>query len=115
MYRQKEFYDQPRFHTSIAWALLSSVSEGPAHTPHNDPNDAPTTACDPAPKSGSNPDEAANPVFETIPCFPQDLVPTLEREFGAILRSRHVGTFEAEYVCVKIGKDVAQYRLRGDT
>ncbi|KIP03737.1 hypothetical protein PHLGIDRAFT_25955 [Phlebiopsis gigantea 11061_1 CR5-6] len=106
LYRQQEFYDQPRFHTSVAWALLSPPTP-PEHT-HSD------TAHTATPESGSISGETVT-TFETIPYFPQDLISTLAQEFGAALLSRHVGTFEAECLCVKIGKEVTQYGLCGDT
>ena len=77
----------------------------------------------PEPIAVSNPPPEAKPLitqssksdtWATIPYFPEDLIPTLMKEFVDTLRSRHFGTFEAEYMCVKIGKDTHRWKLQGD-
>ncbi|KAI0746474.1 hypothetical protein C8Q80DRAFT_1271367 [Daedaleopsis nitida] len=111
--RQKEFYDDPRFHVSIAWALLNG-GQSPADdlesrlrtdrtstAPARDPEDA-------AAASGRASPEAA---FPTIPSFPSDLIPRLQEEFGRELNVANVSTFEAEELDVRIGKEVRRWRL----
>jgi len=80
--RQQEFYPEPRFHASIAWALL----------------DRPTL-----PSSDS-------PEFVTIPDLPVDLTPGLNREYSLGLQ-RTVASVDAVQVQVKIGKDVVGWQM----
>ncbi|RPD65182.1 hypothetical protein L226DRAFT_543431 [Lentinus tigrinus ALCF2SS1-7] len=101
--RQKEFYEQPRFHISIAWALLDG-SRDSAPAPTSEPLPSPAEASTP-------PLVSSGDIFRTIPSFPPSLVPQLQTEFGRELVSPMVGTFEAEEVCVRIGKDVGKWKL----
>lgn len=123
--KQKEFYAEPRFHASFAWALLhrsvpshspagveapSSSSSTPTPLPHS------PQSIDGQPEAGPNPLKPTGPdAFPTIARFPPTLVPSLNTAFGERLRARHVGTFEVGAVHVKIGKDVSKYRLSGAT
>ncbi|KAI0718424.1 hypothetical protein C8T65DRAFT_804065 [Cerioporus squamosus] len=93
--RQKEFYEQPRFHASLAWALLDGSR----------PSGTTRSASEPTPPV------SIEPTFPTIPSFPPSLVSQLQKEFGRELASPVVGTFEAEEVCVRIGKDVRKWKL----
>jgi len=94
--RQKEFYQDPRFHTSIAWALL----ERPAH-----PASKVTTA--------DTPPTVESATFETIPCLPKNLVLSLIEQYGARLAHTKTGTFDVEAITVKIGKDAYSWPLTG--
>lgn len=114
--RQKEFYEDPRFHASIAWALLDSAKpppqregelvqtrphsalQGKTDTPQND------IVALPAPRAET---------FPSIPCFPLSLVPELTATFARELVRTGVGTFEAEEVHVRIGKEVSRWKLQG--
>lgn len=111
-YRQKEFYSEPRFHASIAWALLANA----AHK-QLDSQSPSTDVADDGPAIHDMEDKGKSKVvsteYPTIPRFPPDLVSTLEAEFGSMLRSRHVGTFECEHLCVRIGKEVMRWMLAG--
>ncbi len=117
--RQKEFYDDPRFHASIAWALLDgskspgspltqndTLSESPQ--PSGPGHDTPTGS--PSPSNTTTPTSAVLE-FPTIPCFPPSLMPQLQAEFCGELVRRGVGTFEAEEVHVRIGKEVSRWKL----
>ncbi|KAI0088559.1 hypothetical protein BDY19DRAFT_985452 [Irpex rosettiformis] len=122
-YRQKEFYSEPRFHASIAWALLQGV----AHSEHTEPSTTQSSpinrnAADRTPSSpaaevigddpGTRQEEIRQEIkFPTIPHFPPDLASILEAEFGPGLRTRNVGFFDCEYLCVRIGKNVTQLKL----
>ncbi|KZT67098.1 hypothetical protein DAEQUDRAFT_410892 [Daedalea quercina L-15889] len=121
--KQKEFYAEPRFHASFAWALLHSppfpeaTSEASPSAPASSPG--PTPALTPSNDEGTAAESstvnllgAAN-VFPTIPRFPSTLVPTLNADFGETLRTRHVGTFDVRELHVKIGKDVFKWALAG--
>ncbi|GJE91815.1 HVSL domain-containing protein [Phanerochaete sordida] len=126
-YRQKEFYDKPRFHASIAWALLAQTgpavpksapppTDSDADDHSHPPQEAPSSVANGVRQEGSTVLLSATPDgFPTIPCFPKDLISSLEEEFGSSLRSRHVGAFDAEYVCIKIGKDVYKFRLQSES
>ena len=95
--RQKEFYPDPRFHASIAWALLDP-------SPHT-----PTPIRSPSPPNRPEPPSPAH--FPTIPHFPPTLIPTLTAQYGPALASAKVGMFEVDALHVKIGKDVCSWRL----
>jgi U6 snRNA phosphodiesterase len=86
--RQQEFYADPRFHTSIGWALLDYLH----------PDQGKTTSTTPV-------------AFPTIPHLPLSLLPTLIEKYSAQLAS--VGKFDVEEVTAKIGKDVYKWRLEG--
>ena len=72
--RQKIYYDQPRFHASIAWALLDHPGSQAA----------------------------------TIPHFPTDLVPQINKQYQEELSKKIV---RVEDIAVKIGKDVFKWQL----
>ena len=103
-FRQREFYDDPRFHASFAWALLDSdqqnasafeeSSRQPDTHPPNQPSNVPT-----------------DPEFMTIPHFPPSLIPQLQRDFTRELLKPGVGTFEVEEINVQIGKEVRKWKL----
>lgn len=107
--RQQEFYQDPRFHASIAWALLDNVTDASAKSPKS-----PTPAADPATKptsGGETPGDEAEPTFIKIPHFPLNLVSELQQEFRHELVKTGVGAFEVEEVHVRIGKDVSRWKL----
>ncbi|KAH9829670.1 uncharacterized protein C8Q71DRAFT_789426 [Rhodofomes roseus] len=127
--KQKGFYAEPRFHASFAWALLhrSSLSTVEGYSPSTSPAaiSSPSPVL-PLPPRVSVPSDDARPStespavsprgiedFPTIARFPPSLVPSLNAEFGERLRARHVGTFYAREVHVKIGKDVFKWSLSG--
>ncbi|KAF9013362.1 hypothetical protein BDQ17DRAFT_1321214 [Cyathus striatus] len=98
--RQKEFYTEPRFHASIAWALLdrevnsSMIPSSPAVS-HASAIDPPIT------------DDSFK--FPTILEFPQQLIPTLIERFGATLPV--TSAFDVDKIAVKIGKEVTSWLL----
>ena len=116
--RQKEFYEEPRFHTSIAWALLDGAKTPTASShdsyttsevlrPPTSTQDVPTKVpAENGPVLASTTSE-----FPTIPRLPPSLVPQLQEEFRDQLIQRGVGGFEAEEVHVRIGKEVSKWRL----
>lgn len=87
--RQQGYYVEPRFHASIAWALLSPPSVAPEDTETGDKAER----------------------FASILAFPEDLVEELERTYGRILRE--VGGIDVENISVKIAKDSRTFRLAG--
>lgn len=111
-YRQKQFYEQPRFHISIAWALLGppTTQESP-RPPDTAAPPLTATATEEVLGSPVTPPSVGATPFPTITRFPPSMTPALEDEFGAGLRSKNVGVFEADCLCVKIGKDVHRWKL----
>ncbi|KAI0823156.1 hypothetical protein BC628DRAFT_1384934 [Trametes gibbosa] len=113
--RQKEFYEDPRFHASIAWALLHGAEARPVAAQHtsepgnslSSPPESTTTAPARDPSKCGGEDS-----FPTIPGFPESLVQQMRAEFARELAQVGVGTFEAEEVRVKIGKEVSRWRLQ---
>ncbi|OBZ71110.1 U6 snRNA phosphodiesterase [Grifola frondosa] len=120
--RQKEFYADPRFHASIAWALLSNpLSEVVLESAPDTPSTARISSSTGAQlltqpdriQSGSDlpRSSAGQNMFPTISHFPPSLIPRLKQDFGSTLTSRQVGMFHVEEVCVRIGKEVSKWRL----
>ncbi|KAI0325050.1 hypothetical protein GY45DRAFT_1330864 [Cubamyces sp. BRFM 1775] len=113
--RQKEFYQDPRFHASIAWALLDGSrtetpkleSESAERLPAQQ-REEPRNSGDLRPAAPSTGDDP----FPTIPCFPPSFVQDLREEFVRQLVNSSVSVFEAEEVHVRIGKDVSKWRLQ---
>ena len=103
--RQQEYYADPKFHASIAWALLHQAKEK-----SSDPviNSKESTPC----SSGSESDTVTTTQdFPTIECLPQDLIVTLNEKYGSKLSSPKVGTLVAEMIDLKIGKDKSTWKL----
>lgn len=114
--RQTEFYREPRFHASVAWALTSSApSDSNAASERKD--DLSSTL--PVTKSQTTPnakmvDEASqrqSQNFETIKKFPDELINCLINEFGKELTTSTVGTILVDTLCVRIGKEVSRWTL----
>ena len=85
-FRQKEYYDQARFHASFAWVLLDPPFEDPAN--------------------------GSTASFPTVPRLPEKIIPSLNGELGSLLNGS-AGIFEAAEVCIRIGKDIFSWRLSG--
>lgn len=105
--RQKEFYSDPRFHASIAWALLDS---GPAVDLHSAASSAGTMA---ALSSDPLPPTLAPQEFTRIPHLPPALVPSLTTKYSAQLGRPHVGAFDVGEVKVRIGKWEGGWCMQG--
>jgi U6 snRNA phosphodiesterase len=99
--RQKEFYPEPRFHASFAWALLDACRSG---------STTPALRSTP-PATEDAPPSSSAPAFSTIPHFPPSLVPALNASYGSQLAERRAGIFEVDQIRVRIGKDVVGWRL----
>ncbi|KAF5351582.1 hypothetical protein D9758_007200 [Tetrapyrgos nigripes] len=94
-FRQKDYYSDPKFHASIAWALLD---------PPNEPEAAKVS-------SPVIPASSDLTQFPTIPCIPEELVSQLNEEFMTELHSKSVGIHDVRKVNVKIGKEVSSWLL----
>jgi U6 snRNA phosphodiesterase len=99
-FRQKDYYSDPKFHASIAWALLtqSKPEVAAAQTPKID-----------SPSLDLLSSETTQ--FPTIRCIPEELAPRLNEEFIAELQSKSVGVCDVRKVNVKIGKEVSSWAL----
>lgn len=108
-FRQKEYYEQPRFHASFAWVLLDHSAQRPP-TQAPEPLDTllttPTLVEDPAGAS------ANTNAFLTIPRLPENVVPALNAELGSQLKGS-AGIFDVGEVRIRIGKDVFSWALSG--
>ncbi|KAK0494028.1 U6 snRNA phosphodiesterase Usb1 [Armillaria luteobubalina] len=82
-FRQKDYYAEPRFHASIAWALRGEA-----------PSDSQTQ-------------------FPTITGIPSQLIDKLNQEYQSRLSAKSMNFYDADTICVKIGKDVSSWRLNG--
>ena len=102
-FRQKEYYDQPRFHASIAWALLNSFSSSTIEE----------TPSEPAYQLSTREQGMKTKVAKAIDAFPENLVPDLNAMFKKELASSIVGTFDVEQLCIRIGKEKSSWNLTG--
>jgi len=89
---QKCFYEVPRFHASIAWALLGSRLQRTT-IPIEDSSNA-----------------ASTPSYRVISSFPENMLSTLTEEFGETLASK-LGVFEVDQIKLRIGKDTFSWML----
>lgn len=103
-FRQKGYYSEPRFHASIAWALLDKSCTAEVSFSEYD-SDGTT---DNFPCSSKHVND-----LRTIPRLPPQLVPSLNEMHQERLASKAVGWYEVEDLTLKIGKDVFTWRLRG--
>jgi U6 snRNA phosphodiesterase len=109
-FRQKEYYEQPRFHASFAWVLLDHPAQGPPTQAPEPLDTLPTTP----PTFVEDPTSAnvnAN-AFPTIPRLPENVVPALNAELGSQLKGS-AGIFDVGEIRIRIGKDVFSWALSG--
>lgn len=103
---QKEYYAQPRFHASIAWALLDLPPELRPSSCPDLLSDGDVTLSE---ESEQYPTTANG--FATIPEFPPSLLDSLTNDLGEEVR--HRGIFDVTEIKIRIGKAVSTYPLRG--
>ncbi|KAK2459663.1 hypothetical protein APHAL10511_008308 [Amanita phalloides] len=120
--RQQQYYENPRFHASIAWALLDRGALNPSASAGAEDTISDTGSSEQS-ETGANGNAislstrhhliniASN--FPTIPRFPEDLISTLNERYGSTLASTKVGFFDAEFMTVKIGKETFTWSLSG--
>ena len=106
MFRQKEYYEQPRFHASFAWVLLDRPANG---APTEAPESLETLSTTRIDENSAN--ENANS-FPAIPHLPENIVPALNAELGAQLKGT-AGIFDVGEVRIRIGKDIFSWSLSG--
>ncbi|KAG6844521.1 hypothetical protein H0H87_006282 [Tephrocybe sp. NHM501043] len=105
--RQKEFYSEPRFHASIAWALLD-------HRTKSTTDDISSTGAGGTSTILPFPSDTSGLAFPTIPSLPKGMVSTLNGLFSERLSAARTGTYDVETVTVKIGKETHTWCLSGD-
>jgi hypothetical protein len=105
-FRQKEYYEQPRFHTSFAWVLRDPQAQS---SPTQAPEPLETLS---APTSVEDTVSASTNSFPTIPRLPESVVPALNAELGSQLKGP-AGIFDVGEVRIRIGKDVFSWTLSG--
>jgi hypothetical protein len=110
--RQQEYYDNPRFHASIAWALLSRTQDTSLESINSD-----NVCIHPAQSEYISPStstvEDSAEAFPTISGLPPELITSLIERYSARLSSPYIGNFDVEKVVVKIGKETTSWRLLG--
>ncbi|KAI6129681.1 hypothetical protein EDD16DRAFT_1149831 [Pisolithus croceorrhizus] len=141
--RQKEFYADPKFHASIAWALLDSsgtVTSPPSTSAASvttrprdssvplqalqslrDSQECPspeiaTSACG-SPSSTSTPTDSMSTLdldhFPRIPHLPPTLISTLNASYAPRLSAARTGGFLVDKIAVRIGKEIVMWCLSG--
>ncbi|KIK10731.1 hypothetical protein PISMIDRAFT_124007 [Pisolithus microcarpus 441] len=107
--RQKEFYADPRFHASIAWALLDSLGTCPS------PGIA--TSARGSPSNTSTPTDSMSELdldrFPRIPHLPPTLISTLNASYAPRLSAARTGAFLVDKIAVRIGKEIGVWCLSG--
>ncbi|KAF8158233.1 hypothetical protein B0H34DRAFT_797644 [Crassisporium funariophilum] len=114
--RQQEYYDKPRFHASIAWALLNRPKDTSNSSPvTSDSNCSPRAPAEDPPVSSSDftPGAMTPEPFPTISHLPCELITSLNECYSARLSSPRVGAFDVEEITMKIGKEICSFRLLG--
>ncbi|KAJ3823472.1 hypothetical protein EV361DRAFT_55952 [Lentinula raphanica] len=110
--RQKEYYAEPRFHASLAWALLIT----PCAKNTNMETDNISQEENLQPPVHNSPPSTQPPstdAFRRIHRLPASLVATLNEQYASRLSSRSCSASDVHDICVKIGKDVFSWKLQG--
>ena len=105
-FRQKEYYEQPRFHASFVWVLLDRSAQNSA-SQSSEPLEPPsytTLKKDPVSEDPKS--------FPAVPQLPENIVPMLNAQLGSQLKGS-AGTFDVGEVCIRIGKEVSSWGLSG--
>lgn len=108
--RQKEFYTDPKFHASIAWALLGHPrSPSPQKCPSSTTTFTSGILIDLTDQSPSPPPDS----FHRITHFPPSLVSALNATYVQRLSTASTGGFLVDRIAVRIGKEVMAWSLKG--
>lgn len=103
---QQEYYVNPRFHASIAWALLPRPHDTNLESMNSD-----GICIHPVQSEGSIPSIQTVEAFPTVSRFPPELITLLIERYSTRLSSPYIGAFDVEKVVVKIGKEITSWRL----
>ncbi|KAF8208595.1 U6 snRNA phosphodiesterase Usb1 [Mycena galopus ATCC 62051] len=110
--RQQEFYPSPRFHASIAWALLGRRACSPKADKTTNTNGDQVPISSTSISSESRNSSMSLNEYPKITEFPPALLPTLNEQYGSSLASS-VKSFDISEIRIKIGKEVSCWRLNG--
>jgi len=112
--RQQEYYVKPRFHASIAWALLLLPQDIPQSLESNlDSICIHSAQSEDSTQSSTATLGDSAEAFPTISHLPPELITLLIERYSARLSSPSIGVFDVERVVVKIGKETTSWRLLG--
>ncbi|KAF9454836.1 hypothetical protein P691DRAFT_655574 [Macrolepiota fuliginosa MF-IS2] len=114
--RQHSYYSSPRFHASIAWALLDQVltsAKTNAGPPAIEAIASPTTSSSGDQMTASSPEPQIRAQFDTVPGLPEELIRTLNHQFVDRLSSPMVGSFDVNNLAVRIGKEIVLWPFSG--
>lgn len=111
--RQQEYYPDPKFHASIAWALLHQTGPRPLISSAEFSKAAGLSSSTlVAQLSDSDGNIAAcSSDFPTIPGFPEEMITTLNAKYGAKLSSPAVSSFVIDSTTLKIGKETFSWKF----
>lgn len=101
--RQKEYYTNPRFHASIAWAHLDRLD-------NEDNLDLVTVSPS---KSSKLENDGGEDELHSVPHLPNELLTALNERYCTRLTSPKTGMFDVEKIHVKIGREVFSWHLEG--
>ncbi|RDB17898.1 U6 snRNA phosphodiesterase [Hypsizygus marmoreus] len=110
--RQKEFYEDPHFHASIAWALLDRPAPSQSLIADVSPTLTEGTLS-PSHAVSVPPERVPEADFPTVTQLPEELVRSLNHRYSSALSSTKTGIFDVEEIAVKIGKEVYTWQLSG--
>jgi len=112
--RQHSYYSTPRFHASIAWALLDRPQAPLASTTGLiTKNGAPNSTASDIHQTVNLVESHGQIGFVTIPCIPEKTVANLNGQFGDQISSPSVGSFDAGTLTVRIGKETVSWPFSG--
>jgi hypothetical protein len=106
-FRQKEYYEQPRFHASFAWVLLDHPAVRDSTSQSPEPLDSLSLSTLSGDAAGEDPKS-----FPSIARLPESIIPALNAELGSQLKGS-AGTFDVGEVRIRIAKDVSSWGLSG--
>lgn len=114
--RQQKYYANPRFHASIAWALLDKVQgASKSLSPEVDSICTPGGAFSIEVRDGfpgSTARDSNVDVFPTVSHLPPEDIKILNGRYGSELTSPKVA-FDVQSITLKIGKDLSSWKLIG--
>ncbi|KAG8928621.1 poly(U)-specific 3'-to-5' RNA exonuclease [Tulasnella sp. 419] len=112
LFYQQSYYDAPRFHSSIAWALLRPSNPASSNIFNgNSSKMEEVIDSESPPRSLEEESQSSNTSFPSVTDIPRELITKLQESHGKDLQ--RLGRFKIRNICVRIGKDVKEWRLAG--
>lgn len=113
--RQRAYYASPRFHASIAWAVLDRclypVGSDPMVGEAASSSASLSDCAQIAPRYPAKPEIPEKRV--TIQRLPEGLIAQINRHYRDQLSSPLIGSFNVENVVVRIGKETYSWPFNG--